>query len=180
MDDMQGNATEQAAPARIVVMGVAGCGKSTVGADLAGRLGARFLDGDDFHPPENVAKMSAGTPLTDADRWPWLDRLCREMDAVVADSGRVVLACSALKRAYRTRLTEGSAAPPLFVHLAGSQALIGARLAARRDHYMPPALLDSQFAALEPLGADEHAFAASIDAPADQVTADILRRLKGD
>ncbi|GMU72961.1 MAG: gluconokinase [Burkholderiales bacterium] len=131
----------------VVVMGVTGCGKSTVGAALASRLGCRFLDADDFHPPENVAKMASGTPLTDEDRWPWLDRLATELRAIDAGGGSAVLACSALKAAYRARLAAG--AEVRFIHLTGDQATIAARLAVRKHRYMPASLLASQFATLE-------------------------------
>ena len=131
----------------VVVMGVTGCGKSTVGAALAERLGWRFLDADDFHPPANVAKMAAGTPLADEDRWPWLDRLASELRTIEAAGGNAVLACSALKEAYRSRL--GAAGDVRFVHLAGDQATIASRLAGRKHRYMPASLLASQFAALE-------------------------------
>ena len=132
----------------VVVMGVTGCGKSTVGAALAERLGWPFLDADDFHPPANVAKMAAGTPLTDADRWPWLDRIADELAAIQAGGGSAVLACSALKAAYRERLAR--AGNVRFVHLTGDQATIAARLAVRKHRYMPASLLASQYAALEP------------------------------
>ncbi len=129
-------------------MGVTGCGKTTVGVLLAQELGWAFHDADDFHPAANVAKMKSGAPLTDADRRPWLDRL----NALLLDADRggesVVLACSALKQAYRERLARGCAAVR-FVLLDGDREIIRARLAARRGHYMNPALLDSQFAILE-------------------------------
>ena len=132
----------------VVVMGVSGCGKSTVGAALAGALGWRFLDADDFHPAENVAKMAAGTPLTDADRWPWLDRIVEALRAVTAEQRSAVLACSALRESYRTRLARAGALR--FVHLRGDAAAIAPRLAARQHRYMPATLLSSQFATLEP------------------------------
>jgi gluconokinase len=132
----------------IVVMGVSGSGKTTVGRALAERLGWRFRDADDFHPPANVAKMAAGTPLTDDDRWPWLDRLADELRRVLASGGNAVLACSALKQAYRDRLAR--AGDVRFVHLVGDFDTIAARLAARQHRYMPATLLQSQFAALEP------------------------------
>ncbi|MET0265202.1 MAG: gluconokinase [Duganella sp.] len=137
-----------------VVMGVSGCGKSSIGAQLAAALHLPFLEGDDYHSDENVAKMSAGTPLTDADRSQWLLALHAEIrDARMRQSG-VVLSCSALKRRYRDLLR--SADPGLrFAHLNGSRALIEERMAARANHYMPTSLLDSQFATLEPLQADE-------------------------
>ncbi len=129
-------------------MGVTGCGKTTVGALLAKELGWAFHDADDYHPAENVAKMKSGTPLGDAERWPWLDRLNALLRESEREGANVVLACSALKQAYRERLVHGCAAAR-FVFLDGAPELIRARLAARRGHYMNPALLDSQFAALE-------------------------------
>ena len=132
----------------VVVMGVCGCGKSTVGAALAAAMGWPFFDADGFHPPANVAKMAAGIPLTDEDRAPWLDRLAAEMGAIERAGGSAVLACSALKAAYRDRLAV--AGDVRFVHLTGDRATIVARVAARTGHYMPAALVDSQFAALEP------------------------------
>ena len=129
----------------LVVMGVSGCGKSTVGQLLASRLHCRFLDGDEFHPPENVAKMAAGVPLTDADRRPWLQAL----NGKLQEQPNAVLACSALKESYRQLLSQGL--PEYrFVHLRGSIELIRARLAERRHRFMPASLLESQFASLEP------------------------------
>ena len=164
-------------PRRLVVMGVTGCGKTTVGALLAGRLGARFLDGDDYHPEANVAKMASGQPLTDQDRWPWLDRLGQVMDQAVAEEGRVVLACSALRRAYRERLGDGSTDKPLFLHLSGAQKVIHDRMAARREHFMPVGLLDSQIATLEPIELDENGIVIDIAAPADELVTEIQARL---
>ena len=132
----------------VVVMGVCGCGKSTVGKALADELGWPFHDADDFHPAANVAKMAAGEPLTDDDRGPWLDRLAAEMRAAQAGGGNAVLACSALKQAYRDRIA--TAGNVRFVHLAGDIDTIAGRLAARRHRYMPASLLASQFATLEP------------------------------
>ena len=132
----------------VVVMGVTGCGKSTVGAALGERLGWRFLDADDFHPPANVAKMASGTPLTDADRWPWLDRIAGELASIEGAGGDAVLACSALKSAYRDRIARGGAVR--FVHLCGDPSVIAARLAVRKHRYMPASLLASQYATLEP------------------------------
>jgi gluconokinase len=131
----------------VVVMGVCGCGKTTVGKALAAALGWRFFDADDFHPPANIEKMAAGIPLTDTDRWPWLDRLAAEMGAIERAGGHAVLACSALRQAYRDRLAV--AGDVRFVHLRGDRATIAARVAARPGHYMPATLVDSQFAALE-------------------------------
>jgi len=134
----------------VVVMGVSGCGKSTVGEALAAACGWPFLDADDFHPSANVAKMAAGTPLTDEDRWPWLDRLAAELGSILARGGSAVLACSALKQAYRDRLAPPAIASRVrFAWLKGDPVTIGARLASRRHRYMPPTLLASQFATLE-------------------------------
>lgn len=134
---------------QVVIMGVTGVGKTTVGRLLAERLGANFVDADDFHPSENVAKMRAGVPLDDGDRQPWLCALNAHLTEAARRGNAVVLACSALKSGYRERLRRGI--PGLkFVHLVGQRELIAKRLGARSGHYMNPALLDSQFAALEP------------------------------
>jgi gluconokinase len=152
----------------VVVMGVSGAGKSAVGTLLAERLGVEFLDGDDYHPPQNVAKMSAGVALEDADRWPWLARL----NAELRKRERAVLACSALKEAYRRRLGEGL--DLRYVHLRGTPELISARLAKRQHRYMPAALLASQFAALEP---PAHAIDVDVAQPAAECVAAILAQL---
>lgn len=155
---------------RLVVMGVSGCGKSHIGKLLAQRLDAVFLDGDDYHPAENVAKMASGQPLTDADRGPWLERLAREL----ADRDRVVLACSALKRRYRDALRAPGHAR--FVFLDGSAELIQSRLNHRTGHFMPAGLLQSQLDALERPVADEpDVVCVSIDAPVDDVVNAALR-----
>ncbi|PZO80095.1 MAG: gluconokinase [Mesorhizobium amorphae] len=156
-------------------MGVSGAGKTSVGEALAPKLGAVFLDGDAFHPEANIAKMSRGEPLDDADRAPWLDRIGHIMRD---EPGRVVMGCSALKRAYRTRIERAAGEPVLFVLLEGSPALIRERIAHRRNHFMPPALLDSQFAALEPPGPDENAIRVSVKGPTRKVVDAILRRLR--
>jgi gluconokinase len=130
-----------------VIMGVCGCGKTTVGRALADELGWAFLDADAYHPEVNVAKMAAGVALTDEDRWPWLDRLSRELRALHSSGKHAILACSALRQAYRDRLA--SAGELKWVYLKGDAATIEPRLASRRGHYMPPSLLASQFAALE-------------------------------
>jgi carbohydrate kinase (thermoresistant glucokinase family) len=137
----------------VVLMGVCGCGKTTVGRMLAGELGWPFLDADDFHPPANVAKMAAGIPLTDEDRWPWLDRLASEMTAILDRGGHAVLACSALRQIYRDRLAPASIASRVrFAFLKGDEATIASRIGSRQHRYMPPSLLKSQFAALEEPG----------------------------
>lgn len=132
----------------VVVMGVSGCGKSTVGKRLAAELGWEFLDADDYHPPANVAKMARGEPLTDADRAPWLTALAGALAARLAEGRGVVLACSALKRAYRDRLREAGAGVR-FVYLRCDRELIHQRVAARGSHFFPAALVESQFATLE-------------------------------
>lgn len=157
---------------KLVLMGVAGCGKSSVGAALSALTGLPYVDGDDLHPAANVEKMRAGHPLTDADRWPWLDAC-----AATLARGDVILGCSALKRAYRDRLR--SAGDVTFVHLSGPRDLIAARMADRKGHYMPLSLLDSQFAALEPPQPDESAITISIDRPTASIATAIVEKLKG-
>jgi len=163
-------------PPRLIIMGVSGCGKSTVGLRLAQRIGVPFLEGDALHPPRNVALMAAGTPLTDADRAGWLDAIAEHLSALTPDEGLVV-SCSALKRAYRERLR--AAAPDVqFVHLHGTHALLTARLGGRRGHYMPPALLDSQLATLEIPSTDEAVLTLDIAEPADLLVAQIEHHLQ--
>ena len=166
-------------PCALIVMGVSGSGKSTIGESLARRIGWRYEDGDKFHPPSNVAKMSAGHPLTDDDRWPWLRAIAEEVDRVCGAGEHAVIACSALKRAYREVLVHGRDDVRI-VFLDGSQQLIAARLAARKGHFMPPGLLDSQFRTLERPTPDEGAVAVSIDAPVEAIVDDIVARLKLD
>ncbi len=161
----------------LVVMGVSGSGKSTIADRLAARLGWRFEDGDGFHPPGNVAKMSAGQPLTDDDRRPWLQAIADEIDRVSRQGERLVVACSALKRAYRDILSHGRK-DVRFVFLNGTQELIASRLAARKGHFMPPGLLASQFKTLEPPEPGEHPITVSIDAPVETIVDDIIQQLK--
>jgi gluconokinase len=161
----------------VIVMGVSGVGKTTVGKRLAELLGARFLEGDKFHPPENIEKMSHGEPLTDADRKPWLQRLAGEVAASRAKGESVVLACSALRRRYRDILRAGHGDVD-FVFLAADQAVIQKRLDARRGHFMPPSLLDSQFAALEKPGPDERAVPADAAQLPDAIVESVLRQLR--
>lgn len=153
------------APMAIVVMGVSGTGKSTLGALLADRLGAPFLEGDTFHSPANVAKMAAGAPLTDDDRWPWLDRLGAALGDAARGQGAAVAACSALRRAYRERLAAAAGLPLRFVFLDTDRAEIAHRMRARSDHYMPASLLDSQLATLERPGTDEPALRLEASEP---------------
>ena len=159
---------------RIVIMGVSGCGKSTVGAGLAEALHIPYRDGDDLHPAANVEKMRAGIPLTDDDRWPWLDRVAATLHA----EAPVIVGCSALRRAYRDRIRAGAGGPVQFIHLTGSRDVIAARMAARKGHYMPPSLLDSQFATLEPPEPDE-AIIIDIDQSLNRLISQILPRLNG-
>jgi len=154
----------------VVVMGVSGAGKTTIGGALARRLGWRFIDADDYHPPGNVAKMAAGTPLEDEDRWPWLDKLNR----MLKKEGNAVVACSALKEAYRERLTRGLERFGI-VYLHGSFELIHARIAQRKHRYMPAALLESQFATLEP---PARAIAIDVAAAPSACVAAIVSRLR--
>jgi gluconokinase len=164
------------APRALIVMGVSGSGKSTIAAALAERLGWTFEDGDRFHPESNVAKMSAGHPLTDEDRWPWLQAIADEIGRVCRAGGHLVVACSALKRTYRDVLV-GDRGDVCFVFLDGGQALIASRLARRKGHFMPPGLLDSQLKTLEPPQADERAIAVSIDAAVETIVENIVARM---
>lgn len=163
-----------AEPVVLVVMGVSGSGKSRVAGVLAGRLGWDLAEGDELHPPENIAKMAAGHPLTDADRWPWLARVEAWIEHHT-DAGQCgVITCSALKRSYRDRLRGDHV---VFVYLAGDRELIATRLALRHGHFMPPALLDSQFATLEPPGPDERAITVGISGSVAHEADEIVARL---
>jgi gluconokinase len=164
-------------PCALVVMGVSGSGKSTIAEHLATRLSWRYVDGDLFHPPANVAKMSAGHPLTDEDRWPWLRAIAAEIDRLAAAATHAVVACSALKRAYRDILVHGRGDVRI-VFLDGTKDLIAKRLAARKGHFMPPGLLDSQFKTLEPPQPSERPITVSIDASVDGIVNDIVRQLE--
>jgi carbohydrate kinase (thermoresistant glucokinase family) len=163
-------------PAAIIVMGVSGSGKSTIGALLAEALGWPFADADGFHPAANVAKMAAGTPLTDADRWPWLDAIAAHIGASRTAGQPVVVACSALRRAYRERLRAGYS-DLIFLHLAGAPAVIAERQAARQGHFMPPSLMASQFATLEDPAAEADAVTVSVSASPHEVVAAALDQL---
>lgn len=160
----------------IVVMGVSGVGKTTIAEALAKRLGWAFCDGDAFHPPANVEKMRSGTPLTDDDRWPWFRTIAAEIDRRRTAHQGFVIACSALKRAYRAILMDGRPDVRL-VYLKGDRELIMSRLQRRKDHYFPPKLLDSQLATLEEPIASEHALVVMIDKPVDAIVDEIARRL---
>jgi gluconokinase len=161
-----------------VVMGVSGSGKTTIAAGVAREMGWVLLEGDTFHPPENIAKMKAGIPLTDADRQPWLEAIAAREDALLRAGQSAAVACSALKRSYRAILI-GDRPDAVLIYLRGSKALIEARMKARKDHFMPPALLDSQFATLEEPGQDEHAIIVDIGGPPEAVIQDAIRQLKG-
>jgi gluconokinase len=156
-----------------VIMGVSGSGKTTVGRSLAMRLNCPFYDGDDFHPPQNVAKMSSGMPLNDADRAPWLARLAALIETHLEEGETAVLACSALKKRYRDQLRVSDQVR--FIYLAGSFDLIWQRMESRPDHYMKADMLHSQFDALEPPGANE-ADIIPIDQDVDAMVAQILQR----
>jgi carbohydrate kinase (thermoresistant glucokinase family) len=142
-------------PRIIILMGVSGSGKTTIGERVAERLGVAFTEGDDFHPPANVEKMRGGAPLTDEDRWPWLKALAVDLRKKAEISGHAVAACSALKHAYRTFLADEAGEPVFFVYLDVSRAELERRVGKRRHKYMPASLLDSQLATLEPLVAGE-------------------------
>lgn len=160
-----------------VVMGVSGSGKTTVAAMLAGALHCQFLEGDDLHPPSNVEKMHGGTPLTDADRLPWLKKIAAEIDDWRSHGESGVVTCSALKRAYRDIII-GDRRDVTLVYLRGSRELIQQRMAARHEHFMPVALLDSQFATLEEPGPDEHPVVVDIGGRPAEIVAGIVRQLE--
>lgn len=161
----------------VVVMGVSGCGKTTVALGIAEATGLLFAEADDFHSRANVEKMRAGIPLDDADRWPWLRDLAAWMAERATEGRSTVIACSALKRSYRDLLADG---PPTidFVHLDGPAAVIRARLEAREGHYMPASLLDSQIATLEPLEADERGVVLDLSRPKEELVAQAVSRLR--
>ncbi|MCS0636080.1 gluconokinase [Streptomyces sp. LP05-1] len=162
-------------PPVVVVMGVAGTGKTTIGPLVADRLGLPYAEGDDFHPEANIAKMSAGVPLDDDDRWPWLDAIGQWAHDRAGRGG--VVSCSALKRAYRDRLR--TAAPGVvFLHLTGDRELIGRRMTERKGHFMPTALLDSQFSTLQPLGDDEAGVAVDVSGTPEEIADRAAARLR--
>jgi len=163
--------------AAVVVMGVSGAGKSTVGELIAADLRCDFRDADSFHPPANIAKMSRGEALTDEDRWPWLRAIAGWIAERRAAGETGVVTCSALKRAYRDIVTHRQSADVRLVYLKGDFDLIAARLKARKGHFMPPELLRSQFEALEEPAADEHAITVSIDATPQEIAESVVNRL---
>lgn len=160
-----------------IVMGVSGSGKTTIAAGLARREGWLLLEGNSFHPPANIAKMKAGIPLTDEDRWPWLQAIAAREDELIGARQSAVVACSALRRTYRDVLA-GGRPDTVLVYLRGSKALITERMKARKNHFMPPALLDSQFATLEEPAQDEHPIIVDIGGPAEAVIKEVISRLK--
>ncbi len=159
--------------ARVVVMGVSGSGKSTVGEGLAEAIGAAYVEGDDLHPEANREKMAAGHALDDDDRWPWLEKVGL---ALVDTQGAVVVTCSALKRAYRDRI-RGAAPDAFFVHLDGDPDLLRERQADREGHFMPASLMDSQLETLEQLGPDEAGVRLDVADPADQLVREAVAAL---
>jgi gluconokinase len=161
------------APAVVIVMGVSGCGKSTIGALLAARLRWEFEDADRFQPTSNVDKMHSGIPLTDEDRWPWLDAIAAWIDKTRRPGGHGVIACSALKRSYRDVLI-GNRPDVHLVYLKGDESLIARRIAIRHEHFMPRSLLHSQFEALDEPGPDECPIVVSIEPPPREIVARIL------
>jgi len=166
-----------AEPVIVVVMGVSGSGKTTVSALLAAALGCQFQEGDDLHPAENVEKMRGGTPLTDADRMPWLHRIAKEIDSWRAQGESGVLTCSALKRSYRDIIIRGRPDVTL-VYLKGSYDIIRRRMAARREHFMPVALLESQFATLQEPTPDEHPIIVDVSGRPAEIATEIVRQLE--
>jgi gluconokinase len=166
-------------PDRIIIaMGVSSSGKSTVGQSIARRLHVPFLDGDGYHPEANVDKMRAGIPLTDEDRWPWLERLAQALHEAADKKGAAVGACSALRRIYRDFLTEKAGEPILFVYLDGTREVIGERMAKRKHEYMPASLLDSQFATLEvPDPASENVLVVPVTDSVEKLTQTVTKSL---
>jgi gluconokinase len=161
---------------RYVVMGVSGCGKTSIGRGLAAALEADFIDGDDLHPQANVTKMARGVPLTDEDRAPWLAVVAQRLASA---SVTTIIGCSALRRRYRDWIRADAGPDVVFLHLSGSRDLIASRMAVREGHFMPLSLLDSQFAALEPPGADERSITVNIDQPEQEIVAEFLAEISG-
>lgn len=157
-------------------MGVAGCGKTSIGEALSQKIDITYIDGDNLHPQSNIEKMSSGQPLTDEDRWPWLNKIGEQF----AQSDRsLAIGCSALKSAYRRAIETSAEQDVLFVHLSGSRKVIEQRMGDRSGHFMPLSLLDSQFEALEELGEQENGFAVDIDQNIDAIVDQIIQHLQG-
>src|SRR6185503_12913299 len=161
----------------LVIMGVSGCGKTTIAKGLSDRLGWQYQEGDALHPPANVEKMKGGTPLTDDDRWPWLAKIAEKIDEWRAQGLSGVVTCSALKRAYRDVII-GRRRDVVLVYPKGSKALIAERMKRRKGHFMPASLLDSQFAIIEEPSPDENAIMVGIDKTPEQILDEIVRRLE--
>lgn len=166
-----------AGPRAVVVMGVAGCGKSTLGARLAERLNAPFLEGDAYHPEANRAKMAAGEPLSDGDRWPWLAEVGTALGVAARAHPIAIAACSALKRVYRDRLADAAGMPVVFVHPHAEADVLRRRIAARAGHFVPASLLESQLAILEPPDTNEPAITVDGTLPPEALVAEVVRRL---
>lgn len=158
-------------------MGVCGSGKSLIGARLADALGVAMVEGDEYHPPANVAKMAAGIPLADADRAGWLDALAERLAEARREGRGLLVTCSALKRPYRDRLREGDP-EARFIHLSADRELLAARMTSRSGHFMPASLLDSQLATLEPPAPDEHAWVVDAARPAEDIVRELLARIE--
>lgn len=159
-----------------IVMGVSGCGKSSVGAALADRFQVQFIDGDDLHPAANIDKMARGEPLTDVDRAPWLEQVGR----TIAQAGApVFLGCSALRRVYRDIIRRAAGKPVAFLHLSGTREVLIGRMSNRPGHFMPFSLLDSQLATLEPPAAEEGAVTVNIDQPIDPLVEELVQVIEG-
>ena len=164
-------------PPLVVVMGVSGSGKTTIGTLVAHELGVQFIDGDSLHPLENVQKMAAGTPLDDDDRWPWLEIVGRTLHEHGERREGLVVACSALKRVYRERI-RSQAPSALFLHLDGTVEVLTRRIEGRSGHFMPAALLESQIETLEPLAQEEGGYVLNIDQPVADMVDDAVTRLR--
>lgn len=162
----------------VVVMGVSGSGKSLIGEGVSERFGIPFIEGDKLHPQSNVDKMSEGTPLTDEDRWPWLDRVAAELKDSWQENGGAMAACSALKKAYRDRLRNEVGADLRFVFLEGSKELFNARMNERKHHFMPSSLLDSQFATLEEPSGEDDVITVNVDATPEEIIDAVAEKLK--
>jgi gluconokinase len=171
-------ATPSSSRPAIIVMGVSGSGKTTIGEALAGALDIAFFDGDEFHSPEARAKMTASIPLTDEDRWPWLDRIGQRLADVAAYPKGAIVACSALRRVYRDRLRAAVGPALRFVFLEGDKALMRERVAGRKGHYMPASLIDSQFATLEPPDGEGDVVALPADGEVAEMVAEAVARLR--
>ena len=162
----------------LVVMGVSGCGKSTVAEALGKRMGLPYIDGDDYHPTANVEKMAKGIALNDNDRWPWLDTLSKAIYEHNQTHGGVIATCSSLKKIYRKRITESAGIPLYFVFLHGERATLLTRMQSRENHYMPPSLLDSQLDTLEIPDADELVWQISIESDVASIVDEVLSLLE--